>query len=251
MDVKQLCEVALKAGEILLVSGAEIYRVEDTVTRICRSYNVEADCFVMPTGIFITVFGSNREPISVVRRVKARTVDLSRIEKVNSFSRSLIINPVTYEEAVKTLNGIRRTKRYHFLLRLFAAGITAFSFTILFKGNERDALAAFLISMFIYFVNEKISQTGMFYFFEFFISGVIAGMGSLLAVRLFPGLNLYRIIIGAIMILVPGVAITNAIKDALNGDIASSTFRMAEAIFIAAAVGAGVSIALYVGFNNL
>lgn len=249
MDVMQLSKIALRAGEILLVSGAEIYRVEDTVRRICKSYKVESDCFVMPSGIFLTLYGPGNEPVTLIRRVRIRTLDLGRIEMINSFSRRVKQKQLSFEEASEELNNVIKSKRYGYLKRLAAAAVTALVFTLLFKGTAWDALAAALIGIIIYIINEQIIKTGVFQYFDFFVSGLIAGAGSLLATRTFQGLNVYKIIIGAIMILVPGVAITNAIKDALNGDIASSTLRMAEAIFIAVAIGAGVSTALYLGLR--
>jgi len=249
LNIRELMDVALKAGEILLTSGAEIYRVEDTIIRICRSYNFECESFILPTGMFVSIAGSEREFVSFTKRIKERTVDLHRIELVNTFSRNLKNNAVPYKEAMNILEGIENTRHFSFIIRLMAAGVTAFVFTLLFKGGIVEGTAAFFISVLIYFLREKISQTGFFQFFEFFVSGMTAGAVSLVAVSILPGLNIYKIIIGSIMILLPGVAITNGIKDALYGDIVSSLARLGEAVFIAAAVGAGVGIALSVGLH--
>lgn len=240
-------DVALKAGEILLTSGAEIYRVEDTVTRICRSYNVECYSFVLPTGIFISMTRKAQQSVSAIKRIKERRVDLYRIELINGFSRSLQSNPVTYEEAVKILKNIEGTRRYPFGVRLLLAGMEAFAFTLLLKSSIAEGLAALFISMFIYAFKGKVEEIGFFQFFEYFISGIIAGGAALIAVKAVSGLNIYKTIIGSIIILLPGVAITSGIKDALYGDIVSSLARLGEAIFIAVAVGAGVGIMLSVG----
>jgi len=90
---------------------------------------------------------------------------------------------------------------------------------------------SFLIGIVIYAIKEKITQAGVFEFFEYFASGVAAGALSTLAIKLFPFMDLYRIIIASIIILLPGLAITNAMKDALYGDIVSSMFRLTEAVF--------------------
>lgn len=247
MEVKELMDVTLKAGEILLKSGAETYRVEDTMTRVCRSYGVDCECFVMPTGIFISTSATAAEPRSLIKRIKSRSVDLNRIELINAFSRSLRQKPVSYQEAMAVLNDISKAPRYKYIIRLLAAAFASFVFTLLFNGRVEEGLVAALISMLVYAVNEQISQTGFFQFFEYFISGLIVGISSLAAVRIFPDLSIYKIIIGSIMILVPGVAMTNGIIDALHGDTGSSMFRLAEAVFIAAAVGTGVGIALTLG----
>jgi uncharacterized membrane protein YjjP (DUF1212 family) len=249
MKTNQVIEVALKAGEILLTGGAEIYRVEDTVIRICKSYNVEAECFVLPTGIFITVMDSEGNPISIVRRIRKRTVNLEKVEKINSFSRSLQNNPLSYREAMTGINSIMGLEGYSYALKLLVAGITPFVYALLFKGTAKEACASFLIGIVIYAIKEKITRAGVFEFFEYFISGLAAGILSVLTIKLYPLADLYRIIIASIIILLPGLAITNAIKDALYGDIVSSMFRLTEAVFVAAAVGVGVALALTIGLR--
>jgi len=249
MKTNQVIEVALKAGETLLTGGAEIYRVEDTVIRICESYNVDAECFVLPTGIFITVIDNEGNPVSFVRRIRKRTVNLEKVEKINSFSRSLQNNPVSYQEAMTGLNSIIGLEGYSYALKLLVAGITPFAYAMLFRGTLAEACASFVIGIVIYFIKEEITRTGIFEFFENFISGMAAGILSVLAIKLFPFMDLYRIIIASIIIMLPGLAITSAIKDALYGDIVSSMFRLTEAVFIAAAVGVGVAIALSVGLR--
>jgi len=249
MKTNQVIEVALKAGEILLTGGAEIYRVEDTVTRICKCYNVEAECFVLPTGIFITVIDNDGNPVSIVRRIRKRTVNLEQVEKINSFSRSLQGSPLSYREAMMKLNNIIGLKGYSYALKFFVAGINPFAYALLYRGTAGEACVSFLIGIVIYAIKEKITRTGVFEFFEYFISGLTAGFLSILTIKLFPFMDLYRIIIASIIILLPGLAITNAMKDALYGDIVSSMFRITEAFFVAAAVGVGVAIALSVGLR--
>lgn len=249
MKINQVMDIAIKAGRILLTSGSEIYRVEDTIGRICRSYGVDAECFVLPTGIFITVVGKDGEPLSFVKRINDRTVNLRCIEEVNSFSRRLQNSVMSYEEAIKTLDSIEKDESYKFGLRLIVAGITAFVYSLLFKGSVKDSIVAFFIGILIYFSKEKISKAGIFRFFEYFASGLIAAGMSIIAVKFFSGLDIYRIIISSIMILLPGVAITNALKDALHGDIVSSQFGIAEAIFIVVAVSTGVAIILSLGLR--
>lgn len=249
METKELLNIAMRSGEILIRSGAEVYRVEETIKRIFRSYGQECECFVLLSGIFISTEDDRGEVVSTLRQIKGHTVDLHQVERVNSFSRSLEQNRVSYKEAMHTLADIDRTPRYPFWVRLVVAGVTAFVYTLLFRGSLREAVIAAVASCLIYGVKEMLSELGFFQFFEFFVSGMIAGGISLIALHFYPGLNIYKLIIGAIMILVPGVAMTNGIKDALYGDIVSSLYRLAEAVFISVAVGAGVGVVLSLGLR--
>lgn len=247
MQTKQVMEIAALAAEILLSSGAEIYRVEYTAKSICKSYGIECECFVMPTGFTISCIGSENETLTYVKRVENRTMDLHKIDSINGFSRSLENEKMDYNDAIKMLKNIEKMPYFKLPTRCIAAGLIAFSFTMLFKGTLKDSIAAFFISMLIFKVKNDIESIGFFQFFEYFISGIIAGGTSLIAHKLFPILHIDKLIIGSIMILVPGVSITNGIKDALYGDLISSFTRLGEAIFIAIAVGVGVGVMLTFG----
>ncbi|QCX33319.1 threonine/serine exporter family protein [Caloramator sp. E03] len=244
MLTKHVLEIAALAAEILLSSGAEIYRVEYTAKKICKSYGVECECFVMPTGFTISCMGDENEMITYVKRIENRTIDLHRIDSINAFSRRLESKKLNYEEAIKQLKNIEGMPYFSQLTRCIAAGLIAFSFTMLFKGTEKDGIVAFFISMLILKVKNEIESIGFFQFFEYFISGMIAGGISVIAGKFSPDFNIDKIIIGSIMILVPGVSITNGIKDALYGDLISSFTRLGEALFISIAVGVGVGIML-------
>lgn len=250
MQTGKLVEISLKAAEILLTSGAEIYRVEDTINRICQYYNAQSESVVTATGIFISV----RQPgddgaVTVVRRIRQRTVDLYRIELVNNFSRSLGETLLEYDAAMEYLEEIERTSRYKYPIRLVAAGIAPFVFTVLFGGGVGEGIVSIFIGLLIYFLTGLISKAGFYPFFELFAAGIAAGICSSISVWLFPDYNRYKIIIGSLMMFLPGVAMTNSIKDALYGDWVASISRMGEAIFIAAALGAGVGFALVIGIS--
>lgn len=249
MNTNEVMQVAIFAGEILLKSGAEVYRVEETITRISRSFNFECETFVMPTGIFISSNGKGNEFVSYVRRIKGRSLDLHRIELINSFSRGVEVQKMTFEEAMKALKDIEKAPYFSFPVRLISAGMTALTYTLLFKATLWESVVAFFISMAIYIFNVLLSRAGSFQFLQNLLSGALAGGVTIFMNSMFPVLNVDKILIGAIMILVPGMAITNGIKDALYGDIVSSISRIGEAVFVVTAVGIGVAVTLVFGIG--
>lgn len=249
MNAREVADIAMRAGELLLTSGAEIYRVEETMTRICVSCGIKCETFVVSTGIFLSVEDEAQSVLSLTKRVQYRTVDLHRIELLNSFSRNIAAKPPTYGEALELLEDIQKSSAYGFPFRLLASGAAGFIFTMLFKGSLYDGIASLLAGMLMCALKELISRFGFFQFFEYFISGLAAGFVSLGAVALNPELDAYRIVIGAIVIFLPGISITNGIKDALRGDLLSSLGRLGEATFVLAAVGAGVGLALSIGLG--
>jgi Uncharacterized conserved protein len=244
MEVKKVVEIVASAGEILLSNGAEAYRVEETVTRICKSYGFDGECISTSTGIFISVSAPDEEVVTSIKRIKQRRVDLYKVDLINSFSRNLSNNLLSYEEAKKVLKEIDNVPNYTLKVRLMAACMTSLIYTLFFNGTVIDALIAALITFGIFMMLEKISQVGSFQFLEYYLSGFIIGAASFAAQSLLPGINEDKIIIGAIINLLPGVALTNGIKDAIYGDFVSGSAKLGEAILILVAMGVGIGTAL-------
>ncbi len=244
MESEKVAEIATCAGEILLSNGAEAYRVEETIKKICNSYGVEGECISTSTGIYISVITPDGEMVTSVKRIKQRNVDLYRIERINSFSRDLNNNPLSYEEAKKVLDEIYHAPNFSLGIRLIAACMTAFVYTLFFNGAILDALISAIISFGIYLMLEKTSKIGSFQFLEYYISGFIIGIVSLTAQFLIPEINKDNVITGAIIVLLPGVALTNGIKDILYGDFVSGSAKFSEAILIIIAMCIGIATAL-------
>lgn len=246
MDVREVLNIALLSGGILLTSGSEIYRVEDTIERICSAYGIECETFVTPTGIFVSGWAVNNtnDSVSLIKRIKNRTINLHSIEMINTFSRNLQNGTMPYDEALKILKSIEIAPYFSFMKRLAAAGLTSFAYTILFNGTYIDSIFAAIISLLIYCILEKMKKADISQYFSSFLCSFIAGFISVYAGKFISFLNIDSIIVGSIMILVPGLAITNGIRDALHGDILSSQARVVEALITVTAIGVGVGIAL-------
>lgn len=244
METKKVAEIAVTAGEILLSNGAEAYRVEETISKICNSYGLTGECISTLTGIFISITGPDGEMVTSIRRIRQRRVDLYRVELINSFSRGLMENPVAYEEAKRILGDITNAPSFNLGIRLMAAGMTSFVYTLFFKGTIPDAIIALIISLGIYFILQKIEEVGFFQFLQYFLSGLIIGALSVSIQHLFPVINKDNVITGAIIVLLPGVSLTNGIKDILYGDYVSGLAQFGEAMLIIIAMGAGIVTAL-------
>lgn len=249
MEPKKIMDLSMYTGEILLCSGAEIYRVEETIRRICDCYGIDVDCFVLPTGIFISSNDETGEKFTVMKRIKKRDLDLQKIEDINNFSRMLAANKLPYDEAMDMLRKIEHGPNFPFWIRIVACGISTFTCGLFFNGSLYDAAVALVSGVLIYLINIGIAKSGFSAFFQYFFDGAVAGILSIAAHMLIPNTSIDSIIAGSIIILVPGIAITTGLKDALYGDILSSVTKVFEAMLTVSAVGAGVGVALSVGLS--
>lgn len=245
MELNRLAFIAGEAGRIMLESGAETYRVEETIVRICHAYNIRfADSFVTPTGIMFTLVDYENNNISIIRRIKKRTIDIDKICRINDLSRNLKTLNYDEEMFLSKLKEIDNTKRYNSATTLFCASIGAGFFASILGGSPKDFICAAFIGLCIKFVTEKLLENNLNGFFTNIIGGVITGIIALIMNRYSLLNNLDTVIVGAIMLLVPGLAVTNAIRDTIGGDVVSGLSRGLEAIFVAISIAIGVGFVL-------
>ncbi|MCF0149107.1 MAG: threonine/serine exporter family protein [Clostridium sp.] len=244
MEINEILEVANYAGKIMLQSGAEAYRVEETMNRICISLGVEsASSFATPT-VIISSVSHNGAIKSLVERISNRSVDLQKIHKVNDLARSIDRDNITLEELKRSLKEIEEEKRYSNKTTILFSAIGALGFVFLFGGSLRDAIAAFFIGLAVKYVSIKCENIGINTFFNTSISAGILALLAIISIKINLANDMDKVIIGSIMLLVPGLAITNAIRDTVAGDLVSGLARGAEAFLIAIAVAVGTGVVL-------
>jgi uncharacterized membrane protein YjjP (DUF1212 family) len=242
---KKLFVLALYAAEIMLKNGGETYRVEDTIVRICKTCNIPyVEAFVTPTGIIISVDegGKNDKIFSFIKRIKNRTIDLDKVSQVNDFSRRFTTSDLSIEEGMDILRKIDRTPKYNKHLRLLGAGISSAFFGLLLQCTIRDFICSFLIGICVYLSVVFVENLNSNLFIQNLIGGGVAALLALLSMKIDLGINLDKIIISSIMILLPGVGITNAVRDSISGDLLSGLARAVEAFTIAISIAVGVGI---------
>lgn len=244
-----LMDTALLAGEIMLRSGAETYRVEDTMCRILQTADVEiTEAFVMMTGMSATLGSPDMDPITVVKRIQNRTSDLNKVDQVNDISRRFCVGELTVEEANERLKAIKLAKK-QYGRRLNNIGIVAVAagFVLLLGGTLTDTLAAAADGAVLALMLTLCDMVNINDFIEDAFASAMLAAGAVLMKVLLPfEMNTDLIIIGTLMPLVPGLAITNAIRDTLQGDYLSGGSRALEAFLKAAAIAVGVGIGIAV-----
>lgn len=244
---KKVLILALRAGELMMKSGAEIYRVEDTVTRICKSCKIPyVEVFATPTGIFLSLDeGSEDSDMhTFIKRIKGTSIDLEKISQINHFSREFTTTDLSIESGLTILKRIANIKPYPILLRIFGAALVASFFSLIFKGNLSDFFCAFIVGACSYTTSILLDKIETNLFVRGFCCCTVATLLALAFLSIGLGSHLNSIIIGSIMIFLPGVAITNAIRDTLAGDMLSGMTKGIEAIVVAVSLASGVGIAI-------
>ncbi|MBE3102816.1 MAG: threonine/serine exporter family protein [Bacilli bacterium] len=236
-------DCCLLAGRLMIESGAEAYRVEDTMTRMAISQGlIGTQSFVTPTGI---MFSLGRDGSTRLMAIRVRITDLDKIALVNQVSRRLTTTEMKIEEAYEELQRIASANlMFPLSWQFIAAALGSGCFLILFEGIWWDVPAATIAGGLGFIMVTFIQDITRVKFFAEFIASSIVGSVAFLAVLLNIGEDLNIIIISGVMPLVPGLLITNAVRDLMAGHFVSGVSKGAEALLTAFAIGAGVALVL-------
>ena len=248
IDYKLLANTAMLAGEIMLCSGAETYRVEDTMYHILKTSNIEStQVIAMMTGLVVTLNDPGFEqPVTMMRRVSERSTNVSNIVNVNDISRRYCEGKISLEEAYEELRRAKGKQYNRLLYNLATIGI-AVGFAMMFGGSLHDIIAAAVVGA----VLAGVMTIGKIAKLSSVLVHVLSGLGiAMLTVViqrvLFADLSVNIVIASSIMPIVPGVAITNAIRDTIQGDYLSGCARILEAFLVAMAIAVGAGLGLLI-----
>ncbi|WP_017471190.1 threonine/serine exporter family protein [Amphibacillus jilinensis] len=244
MRQTEVVEICLLAGKIMLQSGAETYRVEDTMIRIAQAFAIEnAQVHATPTAI---MFGYDITAPTHFVRIEERATDLHKVSQVNSISRHVSSQQLSIEEADKQLRQVDQQRdTYPNWVQLLAAAFASGGFTIMFDGRWSDFIPAVIVGGIGYGMMRYLHNVIKIRFFAEFLASILLGVSAFFVVQIGWGLEIDNIIIGSVMPLVPGLLITNAVRDLMAGHLVSGITKGAEAFLTAFAIGAGVSIIFF------
>jgi uncharacterized membrane protein YjjP (DUF1212 family) len=241
----EIMDVCLLAGKIMLQSGGETYRVEDTMMRIAAAFGIEqSHSYVTPTGIIFSAEGAEPTKTKLIR-ISTRSTDLKKVAMVNSISRRITSGELSLESALtllKELDALNVT--FPFMVQVVAASIASGCFMIMFMGDWVDFIPAMLTGGVGYFGFLYFHRYIPVKFFSEFLASFIIGLLSFFLVKIGAGQQLDKIIIGSVMTLVPGLLVTNAVRDLMAGHLVSGLSKGAEALLTAFAIGSGIAVVL-------
>lgn len=245
--VHEIMEVCLLAGRIMLKSGAETYRVEETMTRIALAYGIQnTHAFVTPTGIILSAEGYS-EPFGETKfvRITERTIDLHKVALVNEVSRKTSQGTLSLAETKDELKKVELANlAFPPWVQVVAASFVSGCFLIMYEGKWSDFIPAFFCGGIGYAIFILFHRIVKVKFFSEVLAAFCIGIVAVAFVRIGGGAQLDNIIVGSVMPLVPGVLITNAVRDLMAGHFISGLSRGAEALLTATAIGTGIAVVI-------
>ena len=244
MDYYLLTDLAATMGYHLAMSGAETFRVEDTIHRILLAYGVECEVFAIPNSVSVSLEAANGKPLMIMRRIGFHGNDLEKMEKLNALSRQICAKKPAADEAMEwlheTLASCRTYSTGAFYLGNVLVGI---GFCLVFGGALSDCLWAGLIGLIIGLVTRFMDRREANPFFSTILASCLMALPAYAAAGLGWLKSPDAAIIGALMLLVPGLLITNSMRDIIYGDTNSGIFRIVQVVLTALAIALGTAAA--------
>lgn len=230
----------MDVGEQMLINGAEVHRVEESVQRMCYALGAKrVDVFIITSFMMATIYDKNSNSYTQTRRITCGGTNFEKIHRLNNLSRRICQEKLSAAEIHLELKKALTCKAYPFWLECIAYSVIAAAFTLFFGGKIPEAVISLFIGLAVRFCIHY-SEKGIHNkIFSRFLSSFVATLLAFITHRLgfFQGID--KVLIGNIMTLIPGVGITNAFRDLFTGDSISGLLRVVEAVLTALAIAAG------------
>ena len=238
--MKEALNCVMDIGEQMLICGAEIHRVEDSIERMCCAMGAKrTDVFIITSNMTVTVYDNDSEPYTLTRRVFNTGTNIEKLHRLNELSREICRDTLSVDVIRKKFYAISQTKAYPFWLECVAYAAIAGAFTVFFGGNLTESVVSLAVGAIVRFVVLLADKSAMNKIFAKFLCCFVATALAFLATKLSIIQSVDMIIIGNIMTLIPGVGLTNALRDLFIGDSISGLLRLIEVVLIALAISAG------------
>ena len=234
-------------GELLLMHGAEVSRVEDTTQRLCRAYGFKrADVFTITSSIITTVMTEDGRCLTQTRRIRERVTDLGKVAKANALSRKICASPCDLETLRAEVRRIWETPKIPTWVNLLMYAVISAALSVFFGGGWLDGLAAALSGTVLFITLQASASLKLNSIIQTMACSALTALAVLLLVRLGIGRQPDKIMIGNIMLVIPGIQFTTALRDMINGDTISGLLNMSEAVLKAISVAMGFAMVLII-----
>jgi len=244
MDYNTLLDIAMNLGYELAMAGAETFRVEESILRIMAAYGVKAEVFAIPNYLVASITDEDGKPITRMRRIGSHGNNLDAVEKFSNLSRAICNRKPEPQEGEKWLDYVRqRLCTYSVPMQYVGFFVGAAGHALFFGGSWTDSLCSGICGMLVGFVSQFLGKWKSNQFFSTIASAFVMAMLTYAMHAAGFTDNPDAVNIGALMILVPGLLFTNAMRDIIYGDTNSGINRCVQVVLIAIGIALGTATA--------
>lgn len=248
-EYEKVVELALEVGVGLLSSGGSVSRVETAVDRICRAYSaVDANVAAFPSMILVSIRTPDGEQHSYIKRVYSTSNNLYKLERYNQLSRDICREKGPIDQALDRCRELSKAKLRNEWITIIGASLVAGIYSIFFGGTVADVLPGLIVALCMSLLNEVLTKRALNAYASTFLLSLTGGVLSVCLCKLLNLIGLpcqgSYVMIGTIMILIPGLLTTNAVRDMFTGDLMSGTFLLLNGLLLSVVIAAGYGVSI-------
>lgn len=245
-ECEMFLENVLEFGRRYMKTGAEAQRVEDSLRRICIAYGFEnVEIYAVTSLIVVTIKSPEGKHYTQSIRVSGSGTDLGRLEELNAQSRYICENTPDVKQLAEEIQGYKKPKPKP-IIKCIGYMLAAGGFSIFFGGSIIDGIVAAIIAIAIYLMDYNFNLRNVNNIVYTFIASFVSGALAIISTHFGFGNNADKIMIGDIMLLIPGLLLVNSIKEMLNRDVVTGLYRFVEAVFVAVAIAGGFALSVLI-----
>lgn len=244
-NCERFLENVMELGRQYVATGAEVKRVEDTLYRVCKAYGFEdIEIYAVTSLIVITIKSKEGHHYTQSIRVADYSTDLGRLEEINAQCRYICEKRPDIDELDEMIMHYKKPKGKP-VIKCLGYMLAAGGFAVFFGGSIVDGILSALVAIAIYFMDYHFKLKKMNNVVYTFIASFVSGVIALVFAHFAAGSNADKIMIGDIMLFIPGLLLVNSIKEMFNRDIVTGLYRFIEAIFVAVAIAGGFALSVF------
>ena len=244
MDYYAILDTAADLGYELAMCGAETYRVEESVSYVLKTYGIESEVFAIPNNLTVSIETPEGKPMTRMRRIGQHGNDLDAVERFSALSRAICNRKPDPSQLRSWLQYIRDSRRYYpFWVSLLGDFAGACGLSYLFGAGFMDSLCAGICGLVVGIVCKLLERKHANQFFNTITAAFLMALAAYAMDAAGLTSNPDAVIIGALMILVPGLLFTNAMRDIIYGDTNSGVNRIVQVLLVAVALALGTAVA--------
>ena len=235
----------MRIGRLMVESGAEIYRVEESLERVLRAYGAkEANVFAITSNIMVSVECEDYVIKNYSCRIRSGGTHVERVDRLNALVRRMAAEAPDIEIVEEEIEKILNMNEYSENEIAFAHGLIACSFSVFFGARGVEEIIMALVSgVCVGVCALQLEKLRANRFLNRFLCAFLATLLTLVFGKMGLVSSVGEIIIGILMTLVPGCGFTNALRDLFTGDSISGSLRLIEAVLVAFAIAGGYVLA--------
>ena len=241
VETERILSCVMELLQRMTEAGAEIYRIEESASAILKSYGAyKAEVYATPSNIILSVEMEEGKILTHTGRIGEISTNIEKLHRLNSLVRRISRERIPSAKLREELDLIEETPHYPVPVLIFFYGLIAGAFYLFFGGRDYVELVfSFGIGLLTGVWHRLFGSIQLNQILIKFLCSFSACMLSFALGKIGLAENTEYMIIGNIMTLIPGIGLTNSLRDIFVGDSISGVLRLMEAALLALAIAGG------------